>query len=118
MNWQTRLVTTYLTVCSIFDQHGFESCLERMSNNHTVSLTDEEVLTIYLHGIMSHRRTLKSIYSFTFDHLNEWFPNLVTYEVFVRRINQMGESLPVFLENPYLLAQEPPLLDCFFYRLP
>ena len=70
-----------------------------MSNNGTVSLTDEEVLTVYLHGIMSHRRTLKSIYSFTSDHLGDWFPNLVTYEVFVRRINQMGEALPVFLEK-------------------
>ena len=49
MDWQTRLVTTYLTVCNIFHQHGFRFCLERMSNSGTVSLTDEEVLTVYLH---------------------------------------------------------------------
>jgi len=97
MDWQTRLVTTYVKVCDIFDQHGFRNYLERMSNNKTVFLTDQEVLTIFLNGVMSHRRTIKDIHTFASDHLQEWFPNLLTYEAFVRRIDRLGEALSVFL---------------------
>lgn len=68
MDWQTRLVAVYVMVCDIFKQHGFSCCLERMSNNKSVTMTDEEVLTIYLFGILSHRRTLKQIHSYAYDH--------------------------------------------------
>ena len=61
-------------------------------------MTDEEVLTIYLFGILSHRRTLKQIHSYAYDHLREWFPKLFCYETLVRRVDEMGEMLPVFLE--------------------
>jgi|688.fasta_scaffold528871_1 hypothetical protein len=98
MDWQTRLVAVYVMVCDIFKQHGFSCCLERMSNNKSVTMTDEEVLTIYLFGILSHRRTLKQIHSYAYDHLREWFPKLFCYETLVRRVDEMGEMLPVFLE--------------------
>lgn len=98
MDWQTRLISIYLTVCNIFDQQGFSHYLERMSNNKAVFMTDQEVLTIYLFGMMSHRRTIKQIHSFASDHFKDWFPNWIGYEAFVRRIDQMGEMLPAFLE--------------------
>lgn len=98
MDWQTRLVTVYVMVCDIFDQDGFRHYLQRMSNNKNTTLTDEEVLTILLFGIMSHRSNIKSIHSFAVNHLEEWFPNMIAYEAFIRRIDQMGESLPTFLQ--------------------
>jgi hypothetical protein len=98
MDWQTRLVTVYVMICDIHDQHGFKHYLQRESNNKIVILTDEEVLTIFLFGVMSHRTSLKTIYAFASNHLCDWFPNLITYEAFVRRIDQMGESLPAFIQ--------------------
>lgn len=98
MDWQTRLISIYVLVCDIFSNQGFCFYLQRTSNNKSICLTDEEVLTIYIFGILSHRRTVKQIHSFAFDHLKSWFPNLICYERFVRRLDEMGESLPAFLE--------------------
>jgi|GEM_PF-6842265 hypothetical protein len=61
-------------------------------------MNDQELLTIYLFAIMSHRPTIKQIHSFVFDHCKEWFPNWIGYEAFVRRIDQMGDMLPQFPE--------------------
>lgn len=59
MDWQTRLISVYLTVRDMFDQQGFSQYLERMSNIKAVLMTDQELPTIYLFAIMSHRRTIK-----------------------------------------------------------
>lgn len=51
--------------------------------------SDEEVITIYLHGIMEGHRTLKSIHRYADHHLRAWFPKLPSYGAFDQRINQI-----------------------------
>jgi hypothetical protein len=97
MDWQTRLINTYLTVSELWDK-GLCTLAQRMSNNQEGPLlSDEEVLTIYLNGVMMGRSKLKSIYNFTFDHLKDWFPNLCSYESFVRRLNNLDSVFPEFI---------------------
>lgn len=91
MEWQHRLISTYISVCSYMRQ-GLNSTVLRMSNNSEAPLTDEEVMTIYMNGIMTGRTNVKSIYNFTRDHLVCWFPNLGTYESLIRRLNRLENA--------------------------
>jgi len=43
-----------------------------MSNNSSPKLTVEEVIVIFLWGIMQNRTTVKDIHSYTNKHLKEW----------------------------------------------
>jgi len=43
-----------------------------------VALTDKEVVTIYLWGIMQNHTKVKDIYNYTNNHLREWFPDLAS----------------------------------------
>lgn len=97
MDWQTRLIQVYVKTCDLRDQGLFLNT-ERMSNNKVQELTDEEIITIFLNGIMSGRTKLKSIFNFTIDHLKSWFPYLGTYESFVRRLNRLADVFVVYLE--------------------
>lgn len=51
---------------------------------------DEEVITIYLFGVMNGYSKVKAIYSYTARHLLEWFPNLPSYEGFNYRLNKIS----------------------------
>jgi hypothetical protein len=64
-------------------QENLQFYAQRMSNNSSPIFTDEEVITIFLWGIMQHRTTIKDIYNYTNNHLREWFPNLPSYEAVV-----------------------------------
>jgi len=97
MDWQSRLISTYLTVCMLWDQ-GLREYAQRMSRNQTVRITDQELITIFLNGIMMGRHDLKSIFNFASDNLKEWFPDLGTYETFVRRLNQIADVFPVLVD--------------------
>jgi hypothetical protein len=106
MDWQTRLIKTYLTVCELWDK-GLCALALRMSNNQlSPLLSDGEVLTIYLNGDMMGRSKLKSIYKFTFDHLKDWFPHLCSYESFVRRLNNLESVFPEFIRLLQLQYQD------------
>lgn len=97
MDWQTRLVTIYLKTCELWEQ-GISVTVARHSNNDTQELTDKEVLTIFLNGVISGRTTIKSIYNFTTDHLWSWFPKLGTYEAYIKRLNNIGNAFVPYLE--------------------
>lgn len=96
MEWETKLITVYCEVCDQYQRHLWQYC-ERMSNNHAPEFTDEEVLTIYLFGIMRHHRTVKAIYDYTSDHLRAWFRRLPSYEAYVQRLNNVGSVFPAFM---------------------
>lgn len=96
MDWQTQLVSIYFIVSKIWAQ-GLGLHLERESNNRS-RLTDEEVLTIFLFGIISGHRTVKAIYWHTRNHLPGWFPDLKGYEAYNYRLGKLGDVCPIFLE--------------------
>lgn len=104
MEWQTRLIFLYLTVCKFWAQGVWSSC-ERMSHNDAPSFTDEEIVTVYLFGIMEKHTELSQVHKFTKDHLSEWFPRLPEYKGFVYRINRIACAFEELLK--YLLEQLP-----------
>lgn len=50
MDWQDKLIHLYVYICQ-HDQTHLWIHSQRLSNNQTVTFTDEEVLTVSLHNI-------------------------------------------------------------------
>ena len=96
MDWQSQLVSIYLIVSDAWEQ-GLKFHLERASNNRP-RLTDEEVLTIFLFGVISGHRTVKGIYCFTRNYFPGWFPELKSYEAFNYRLGKLADICPLLLE--------------------
>lgn len=102
MNWENRLIGIYVKVCELFDQ-GLSSVAEKMSNNQKCEISDQEIISIFLNGIISKQDNLKRIFVFSENHLSEWFPNLTTYENFVKRLNFISD---VFAPMVEMLVEE------------
>ena len=56
-----------------------------------LSFSDEEVMTIYLFGIIDKIRSVKKIYGYAARHLRAWFPKLPSYVAFVQRLNRLAD---------------------------
>jgi len=65
MDWQFQLVHLYVYVCQQFCQDLWGST-QRFSNNDTPTFTDEEVLTIYLFGVIQGHSRVRAIYDYCF----------------------------------------------------
>lgn len=79
MDAQYTLVRIYLFVCRRYRQSGLWTAAPRQTGNADPDFTDEEVLTIYLFGIIKHRKTIREIYDYVRDHFADWFPELGSY---------------------------------------
>jgi hypothetical protein len=90
MDWQIRLIFVFLFISDSY-KDNLQFYAQRMSNNSSPAFTDEEVITVFLWGIMQHRTTIKDIYNYTNNHLREWFPNLPSYEAYVMRLNRLQD---------------------------
>ncbi len=97
MNWQDQIISLYLFVCKTFDQRLSAMC-ERMTNHADLSFTDEEVITVFMFGIIKGSKRLKEIYRYTDDHLRTWFPKLPSYVAFIQRINKLHELFIPMIE--------------------
>lgn len=93
MDWQNQLITVYLTTCNFFSQLSPHSFL-KISPNSNPLFSDEETVTIYIFGILSEFKNIKSIYKFTKNFLLEWFPHLPSYEGFLFRLNNLNQLFP------------------------
>jgi hypothetical protein len=60
-----------------------------MSNNYSPLFTDQEVITMYLFGIMQRRFTVKDSYAYIVNHWLDWFPNLPSYQAYNKRLNDL-----------------------------
>jgi len=87
------LIRVYLFVCRHYRDGGLRAVVQRQSNNANPNFTDEEVLTIYLFGLLRKRDTIKDIHEYAEDHFSEWFPDLPSYAGYVQRLNRLS---PVF----------------------
>lgn len=72
---------------------------KRMSNNSSPKFTDEEVIVIFIWGIIQNRTKIKDIYNYTSDHLREWFPDLPSYEAYVMRLNRLEDVFIPLMEE-------------------
>lgn len=97
MEWQESLITLYLYVCKHY-REGLWAYCQRMSNYADLKLTDEEVITIYLFGIIDGRTEISKIYEYSDRHLRGWFPKLSSYEAYVQRLNRVAEVFAPLLE--------------------
>lgn len=98
MDWQDTLITIYLYTCKHY-QKDLWATVERMSNNCKPEFTDQEVITIYLFGIIQKRFNIQDIYTYTQDHLHDWFPKLPGYGAYVQRLNNLADIFPSLIEK-------------------
>lgn len=105
MDWQTRLVTLYLFVCDHFAQ-GIWIHAQRFAPHADLGFTDEEVVTIYLAGILDKKREIRTIHDHARNYWAEWFPRLPCYGAYVRRLNRLADVFPALLER--LCPEGPP----------
>ena len=98
MDWEFKLIFLYLNICSAWKK-GIHSTVERHSNNKTTNLTDEEVATIFIFGILSGHTSIKAIHTFTREHLKDYFPNLVSYQTFNSRLNRLPSGFISLTEH-------------------
>jgi len=75
-----------------------------MTHYADLSFSDEEVITLYLFGIIDKNRELKKIYDYADRHLRPWFPKLPSYVAFVQRINRVADVFAPLLE---IIQREP-----------
>lgn len=55
---------------------------QRLSNNSTPALTDQELVTIFFFGHYNGLFEKKAIYKFTDNYWKQWFPHLPSYQTF------------------------------------
>ena len=96
MNWEEQLIQLYCDVCTLYHDELWQYC-ERFSNNAHPDFTDEEVITIYLFGILRKRCDVKQIYEYTRDHLHAWFQTLPSYGGYIQRLNKLSAVFPPLL---------------------
>lgn len=107
MDWQTQLITLYLFVCEHFDQSPWIH-VQRFAPHTDLSFTDEEVVTLYLAGILDKQRDIRAIHDHARDYGSDWFPRLPGYGAYVRRLNRLADVFPVLLER--LCPEGPPAI--------
>jgi hypothetical protein len=96
-DWKNTLIRVYLFVCRRWSS-GLCAVAQRQSNNSNPDFTDEEVLTIYLFGIIRKRETIKEIHEYAEDHFPEWFPDLLSYGGYVRCLNRLSAAFAPLTE--------------------
>lgn len=93
-----KLIFIYCYICDCYDSH-FSPICQRMSNNFAPPLTDQEVITIFLYGLLVEKKTkITDIYDFADNYLRSWFPDLGTYQQFNYRLNKLHGVFPVLIE--------------------
>jgi len=96
MTWKENLIKLYFYICEDRDIQRHLATL-RMSNNQQQIFTDEEVMTVYVFGIVSGRTKVRHIYDYTRNHLPDWFPQLPSYQAFDHRLNQLSACFEVLV---------------------
>jgi len=92
---ELRLIAIYVYICKLYESELQYTC-QRFSNNNSLELTDQEVLTIYLFAITQQQYyQIKQIYKFADEYMRSWFPKLPSYAAFNNRLNRLSEALRV-----------------------
>ena len=69
-----------------------------MSNYADLSFSDEEVITLYLFGVIDKNREIKKTYDYADRHLRDGFPLLPSYTAYVQRLNKVADVFAPLLE--------------------
>jgi len=103
MTWKEKLIKLYFYIC---EDKGIQKYLSgfRLSNNQTVEFTDEEVMTVYIFGIIQKHSKVKQIYNYTKAHLSDWFPLLASYQAYTDRLNKLHCCFEILVQSINLKA--------------
>ena len=116
MDWQLELISLYLFIDKEYQQKLHKQ-MARISNYADLTFTDQEVITIYMFGVMNKHYQIKDIYDYTARHLRAWFPTLPCYAAFVQRLNKLSHLFGILIESlhsqipAYLKQDLPQLID-------
>jgi hypothetical protein len=98
MNVEERLICLYLRICELLPAFAYE--IERFSpNQNALKFTDEEVLTVYLFGLLQRRFTVKEAHTYALEHWSAWFPAMPKYEGFNYRLGRLAGVFPYLIEQ-------------------
>lgn len=97
-DWQEQLIALYCFISEQYREHLWMH-VERLSPNCHPRFRDEEVLTVYLFGLLQQMPSLKAIHRYTRSHLGAWFPALPSYAAFVHRLGRLDAALPAFVRT-------------------
>lgn len=98
MDWEIRLITLYLFICKQYQEHLWAYCQRFSLYVNPEAITDEEVLCIFLWGVMDKRRELTDVHRHTERHLRHLFPRLPSYVGFVQRLNRLADVFGPLVE--------------------
>jgi hypothetical protein len=110
VDWELRLISLYEFICKHYREQLWVYC-QRFSPYTDLSFTDEEVLCIYLWGIMDKRREVIDIYDDTRRHLHEWFPRLPSYGGYVQRLNRLADVFVPLISALQVTFPKTPVLQ-------
>ena len=98
MDTASTLIRIYLFICRRYRDRLF-AVAQRQSNNAEPAFTDEEVLTIYVFGLIKQRTTISEIHEYMQDHFSDWFPDLPSYQSYNRRLNRLSAVFAPLVEE-------------------
>jgi hypothetical protein len=98
MDTASTLVRIYLFICQRY-RGRLAAAAQRQSNNADPTFTDEEVLTVYVFGLIKKRTTISEIHQYAQDHFSEWFPDLPSYQSYNRRLNRLSAVFAPLVEE-------------------
>jgi hypothetical protein len=91
METKEKLIMLYLYVCEDIELNDWLVSF-RKSNNYHPEFTDQEIMSIYLFGIIQGMTKTKQIYNHIITYWKEWFPSIPTYSSFDRRLNALAAA--------------------------
>ena len=99
MDWRDLLISLFVYVCQKYKEELWLYC-QRMSNNRKKpDFPDEEVITLYLSGIIQGRTEIREIYKYAQDRLTDRFPDLPSYAASVNRLNRFESLFRALIEH-------------------
>ena len=114
MDWQERLITLFVYISKHYTDYLW-TYGQRLSPNASPQFSDEEVITVYLWGVLRGYQEIRDIHEYTQDHLSEWFPKFPGYVTYIQRLNRLSK---VFVPLIHQIQQDfPPMREVEMIRL-
>jgi hypothetical protein len=98
MEQKEKLISLYLYISESKAIKNYLTTI-RQSNNNSPEFTDEEIMTIYIFGIIKKYSRVKDIYQYIEDHWKGWFPKLPSYPTFNTRLNNINGAFTIIVNE-------------------
>lgn len=98
MDWQDGIISFYLWICAEY-KNGLWAYNQRFAPYYHLSITDEEIATIYMCGVMEGLKDKKRIYTHAKNYWSALFPKLPSYVAFIQRLNRLTDVFIALTER-------------------